>query len=97
MTARTPRDGAIGRAGADLVLAEGAVFALNGSATDPEGEDLTYLWSQDPEFPAVAFNDTSSPTATITLPQVTENAEITLTLTATTPPRPRHPTRWFWR
>ena len=70
------------RAGADLVLAEGAVFALNGSATDPEGEDLTYLWSQDPEFPAVAFNDTSSPTATITLPQVTENAEITLTLTA---------------
>ena len=70
------------RAGADLVLAEGAVFALNGSATDPEGEDLTYLWSQDPESPAVAFNDTSSPTATITLPQVTENAEITLTLTA---------------
>ena len=70
------------RAGPDLVLAEGAEFALGGSATDPNGDDLTYSWSQDPESPAVAFSNASSPVAAITLPQVEEDATVTLTLTA---------------
>ena len=70
------------RAGPDLVLAEGAEFALGGSATDPNGDDLTYSWSQSPATPAVAFSNASSPVAAITLPQVEEDATVTLTLTA---------------
>ncbi len=70
-------------AGPDLVLTEGAVFMLNGSATDPNGGGLTYLWTQSPASTVVAFSDTSSPTATITVPQVTANTNVTLTLTAT--------------
>ncbi len=70
-------------AGPDLVLAEGAVFMLNGSATDPNGGGLTYLWTQSPASPVVAFSDTSSPAATITVPQVTADTNVTLTLTAT--------------
>ena len=70
-------------AGPDLVLAEGAVFMLNGLATDPNGGGLTYSWAQSPVSPVVAFSDTSSPAATITVPQVTADTNVTLTLTAT--------------
>ena len=82
VTASSPNLAPTVRAGPDLVLAEGAEFALGGSATDPNGDDLTYSWSQDPESPAVAFSNASSPVAAITLPQVEEDATVTLTLTA---------------
>ena len=70
------------QAGPDLSVPEGSQRALAGSATDPDGGGLAYSWSQSPASPAISFDDRTSPTATITAPQVSSTTEFTLTLTA---------------
>ncbi len=71
-------------AGPDQTVAEGDTVVLAGTASDADaGDTLTYLWSQNPSSPAIAFANATSISTTFTAPQVSSNATITLTLTAT--------------
>jgi K319L-like, PKD domain len=54
-------------AGADQTVASGATVNLNGSGTDPEGQALTFLWTQT-SGPAVTLSDPTSATPSFTAP-----------------------------
>ena len=69
------------QAGPDQTVTEGQTITLNGTASDPDGDHLTYLWSHDPALNITLANQTA-PFTTFTAPQVDSNATITLTLTA---------------
>ena len=71
-------------AGPDQTVQEGATATLNGTATDNDGDDLTYAWSHD-STTEIAFN-VSSPVTTFTAPQVDADATVTFTLTVTDGP-----------
>jgi hypothetical protein len=49
----------------------GNPVALTLEVTDPNGDTLTYSWTQSPASPAGTFNDTSTANPTWTAPQVT--------------------------
>ncbi|MYH03561.1 MAG: BspA family leucine-rich repeat surface protein, partial [Cenarchaeum sp. SB0675_bin_21] len=73
-------------AGPDQTVAEGDTVVLAGTASDADadaGDTLTYLWSQNPSSPTIAFANATSISTTFAAPQVSSNATITLTLTAT--------------
>ena len=69
-------------AGNDRQVDEGGSITLQGSGSDPDGNDsdLTYSWSQSPLSPVVSFDNQNSATPEITAPSVTAETEITLTL-----------------
>ena len=69
-------------AGGDLTLIENSTFTLAGSATDPDGDALTYAWTQSPASPAIDFADAASPSTAFTAPPVDDDTVITLTLSA---------------
>ena len=56
-------------AGADQTVAEGASVTLNGSGNDPEGEDLTYTWTQTSGSPTVTLTGQTTATPTFTAPE----------------------------
>ena len=66
-------------AGPDLAVPEGAIISLNGTATDMDGDTLTYRWSHGPTL-AVSFDDPASPSASFRAPQVNVTTTATLTL-----------------
>ena len=70
-------------AGNDRQVDEGGSITLQGSGSDPDGNDsdLTYSWSQSPAAPVISFDNQNSATPEITAPPVTAKTEITLTLT----------------
>ena len=68
-------------AGPDQTVPEGSTATLNGTATDHDGDTLTYLWSQDPASPAIAFANATAASTTFAAPQVDANTTLTLTLT----------------
>ena len=58
-------DGPTANAGSDQTVASGASFTLSGSGTDPEGDSLTYTWSQTAGSSVASFNTTqASPSVT---------------------------------
>ena len=67
-------------AGNTQTVQEGLTVTLNGTASDPDGDALTYLWSHDSAM-SVTFSDQSSLAASFAAPQVDSNTTITITLT----------------
>lgn len=73
----------VARAGADQVVAEGAVAALDGSASwDPDGSLQGYSWAQ-VAGPPVALSGANSARATFTVPPVAAETELSFRLTVT--------------
>ena len=71
------------QAGGDLTVGEGNTVMLSGSATDTDGDPMTYIWSQTgPVTPRITFADASAPSTTFTAPSVTGDTVFTLVLTA---------------
>ncbi len=66
-------------AGQDQAVQEGQTVTLNGAATDPDDDSLTYAWSHDSTLD-VTFN-ASLPAATFVAPQVDADTTVTFTLT----------------
>jgi hypothetical protein len=59
----------------------GASVALSATATDPDGDTLTYAWTQTPASPAGTFSDASSASPTWKAPEVTTATSFQLSLT----------------
>ena len=70
------------QAGPDRTIPEGDTVTLTGTATDPDGDHLTYLWTHDSTL-EIAFANSTAPSTTFAAPQVASNTTITFTLTAT--------------
>ena len=69
-------------AGPDQTVRELSTVTLSGNATDANaGDTLTYLWSQDPASPTIAFDNANALSTTFTAPQVDADTTFTLTLT----------------
>ena len=67
-------------AGDSQTVQEGSTVALSGTASDPDGNSLTYLWSHDSAM-SITFSDPSSLAASFAAPHVDSNTIITITLT----------------
>ncbi len=65
-------------AGPDKTVQEGQAVTLNGTATDTDGDGLTYAWSYDSST-EITFN-ASSPVATFAAPPVDADTTVTFTL-----------------
>ena len=68
-------------AGSDQTVVEGSAVTLNGTATDIDGDPLTYSWTHDSAL-AIQLANSTSPSTTFTAPAVDADTEITFTLTA---------------
>ncbi len=74
-------DPPVANAGPDQTVDEGATVTLEGSAIDPEGEVVTYLWSG---ANAALLDDASAARPSFTAPSdLVENQVLVFTLTAT--------------
>ena len=67
-------------AGPDQTVQGGQTVSLTGTATDVDGDPLTYSWSHDSSL-AIEFANSTAPSTTFTAPQVSSNTTFTLTLT----------------
>jgi hypothetical protein len=65
----------VANAGDDQTVNEGDLVTLNGSAHDPDGDSVSYWWSQ-PLGPEVTLSDPESPSPTFTAPSVGSEGEI---------------------
>ena len=78
-----PNDPPVADAGADQTVQEQDRVTLTGSASDPEGEALTFAWTQT-GGPAVTLEDAASAIAAFTAPdQLVEDLVLTFAVTAT--------------
>jgi hypothetical protein len=62
-------------------LSEGASTTLAVTASDPEGNPLTYSWTQTPPTPAGRFSDSTAASPTWTAPALTSDQTFTLQVT----------------
>ena len=70
--------------GPDQTVKEGAQVSMPWTATDPDGDALTYSWSQNPSLPAISLNNPDSSPTTFTAPAVDADTDFTFTLTVIT-------------
>ena len=68
-------------AGPDRTIPEGDGVTLNGTATDPDGDPLTYRWSHD-SAPAINLSNATAPSTAFTAPEVDADTVVIFTLTA---------------
>lgn len=69
-------------AGVDFNVNEGASGQLNGTASfDPDGDPLTYAWTQVAGAPTIALSGAATATPTFTAPSVTVNTQFTFRVT----------------
>ena len=72
----------VASAGAPQTVTEGASVTLSGSATDPNGEAITFAWTQT-GGPAVTLIGANTATPTFTAPLVTASTVLTFELVVT--------------
>ena len=70
-------------AGADRLVQPGDIVILNGTASDRDGDHLTYRWSHDSALNITLADTATTLSPSFTAPQVDSNTTITFTLTAT--------------
>ncbi len=68
-------------AGSDQTVQENSVVTLSGTASDADGDPLTYLWSHDSDL-IIALSDAASLSTSFTAPQVDSDTTVTFTLAA---------------
>ena len=87
VTVRADNDPPTANAGPNQTVYEGSTVTLAGSGSDPEGESLSYSWTQT-AGPTVTLTDATTATQRFTAPLVppdtTQTLTFTLTVTATT-------------
>lgn len=73
----------VARAGVDQTVTNlPATVALDGSnSTDPDGDNLSFSWSQTAGQPAVSLSDATSATPSFSAPSVTQDSSLTFALT----------------
>jgi hypothetical protein len=64
-----------------LVVVPGGELTMQLEVSDPDGDEITYLWGQIPPEPAGRFSDINARNPTWTAPQVTETTVFNLTVT----------------
>ena len=67
-------------AGHDQTVYEGSQVSLSASASDDDNDHLNYSWSQNPDEPAIQFNNPNSLAPSFTAPTVDYDTTFTLTL-----------------
>ena len=67
-------------ASSDPTALEGQTVMLNGTATDADGDSLTYLWSHNSSL-AIQLANSTSPSTTFAAPAVDADTAVTFTLT----------------
>ena len=83
LTVEADNDDPVANAGRDLTVWEGSTVELPGSGWDPEGESLTYAWTQTSGIPTVTLTGASSPRPRFTAPRTTVDLTLTFELTVT--------------
>ena len=79
VTIRADDDAATANAGNDASVNENATYRLCGSGSDPEGQALTYQWTQ-LDGPAVTLSNAHAAQPTFRAPELLENATATFQL-----------------
>ena len=69
-------------AGPAQTVQEGSEVSLNGSATDPDEDVMTYLWTHNSTSSDIALANDTSASTTFTAPRVDSDTAIIFTLTA---------------
>ena len=66
-------------AGADQTVDEGDTVTLSGTASDSDGDPLTYMWTHDSAL-SISLADDTALSTTFTAPAVTQDTTVTFTL-----------------